>query len=68
MRHKLLLRKELMGCAALHPSYGSLHGFRVSRRDMKSRKSALTDGPPPAWNCARLADEHKFARKLDFFL
>ena len=29
MGHKLL-RKELMGCAALHPSYGSFHGFRVS--------------------------------------
>jgi hypothetical protein len=35
MGHKLL-RKELMGCAVLHPSYGSFHGFRVSLRDVKS--------------------------------
>ena len=35
-----LSRKDLMGCASLHPSYGStggsFHGFRVSLRDVKS--------------------------------
>jgi|SRR5208283_1283977 len=32
----LLFRKDLMGCASLHPSYGSFHGFRVSQKDVKS--------------------------------
>ncbi|MGA2227979.1 MAG: hypothetical protein ABSH41_26395 [Syntrophobacteraceae bacterium] len=36
MRHELLFRKDLMGCASLHPSYGSFHGSRVARRDVKS--------------------------------
>ncbi len=34
--HEELLRKDLMGCAPLHPSYGSFRSFRVSRRDVKS--------------------------------
>ncbi len=35
MRHELLLGKVSVGCAALHPSYGSFHGSRVTQRDMK---------------------------------
>jgi hypothetical protein len=30
MRHELLLRKDLMGCASLHPSYESTGFFMVS--------------------------------------
>ena len=30
-----------MGCASLHPSYGSFHGFRVSQRDMNYCGEAL---------------------------
>ncbi|MGO9312955.1 MAG: hypothetical protein ACLQBD_04620 [Syntrophobacteraceae bacterium] len=41
MRHEELVRKDLMGCASLHPSYGFapilrvFSWFGVSLRDMK---------------------------------
>ncbi|MGO9311793.1 MAG: hypothetical protein ACLQDI_03550 [Syntrophobacteraceae bacterium] len=41
MRHEELVRKDLMGCASLHPSYRSapilrvFSWFGVSLRDMK---------------------------------
>ncbi|MGO9529990.1 MAG: hypothetical protein ACLP2X_18475 [Syntrophobacteraceae bacterium] len=36
MRHEELVRKVSVGFAALSPSYGPFHGFRVSRRDVSN--------------------------------
>ena len=33
-----------MGCATLHPSYGSFHGFRASRGDVKSCLEVMDTG------------------------
>ncbi len=64
--HEIPLRKDLMGCAPLHPSYGSFHDFGVFRRDVRYclEKFQARCEIPPALPCPPLqkgGDWHVFS-------